>query len=94
MRERGDDILLLTDYYIRHFNERLRKKVRGLTAEVAAIFRRYSWPGNVRELRNVIERVMILEDGDLITPIYLPRGLMVEEPAPYFIAPQTTPPST
>jgi DNA-binding NtrC family response regulator len=79
LRERGDDILLLTDYYIRHFNERLRKKVRGLTPAVAAIFSRYHWPGNVRELRNVIERVMILEDGDLITPTYLPRGLMDEE---------------
>ena len=82
LRERGDDILLLTDYYIRHFNERFRKKVRGLTAAVATLFRRYAWPGNVRELRNVIERVMILEDGDLITPTYLPRGLMDEESFP------------
>jgi DNA-binding NtrC family response regulator len=42
--------------------------------EVAETFRQYPWPGNVRELRNVIERVMILEDGDLITATYLPRG--------------------
>jgi DNA-binding NtrC family response regulator len=39
------------------------------------MFRTYPWRGNVRELRNVIERVMILEDGDLITTTYLPRGL-------------------
>ena len=44
--------------------------------EVEEIFRRYSWPGNVRELRNVIERVMILEDSDMITDVWLPRGLM------------------
>jgi DNA-binding NtrC family response regulator len=48
--------------------------VRGLSPEVAETFRQYSWPGNVRELRNVIERVMILEEGDLITTKYLPRG--------------------
>jgi len=43
--------------------------VHGLRPEVADIFRSYAWPGNVRELRNVIERVMILEDGDVITPL-------------------------
>jgi len=74
LRERGDDPILLAQHYITQFNERLRKHVRGLTPEVAETFRQYPWPGNVRELRNVIERVMILEDGDLITPTYLPRG--------------------
>ena len=79
LRERGDDVLLLANYYIAHFNERLRKRIRGLTPEVEEIFRRYSWPGNVRELRNVIERVMILEDSDLITADWLPRGLVRDE---------------
>lgn len=74
LRERSDDAILLAQHYIAQFNERLRKHVRGLTPEVAATFREYSWPGNVRELRNVIERVMILEDGDLITTNFLPRG--------------------
>jgi two-component system, NtrC family, response regulator AtoC len=75
IRERGDDVILLAEHYIAHFNHRLRKRVSGLSPDVAGIFRGYSWPGNVRELRNVIERVMILEDGDVITPAYLPRGL-------------------
>jgi DNA-binding NtrC family response regulator len=79
LRERGDDVLLLAKYYIAHFNERLRKRIRGLTPEVEEIFRRYSWPGNVRELRNVIERVMILEDFDLITADWLPRGLVRDD---------------
>lgn len=74
LRERGDDAILLARHYIEQFNERLRKRVRGLADEVAEMFRQYPWPGNVRELRNVIERVMILEDGDLITATYLPRG--------------------
>jgi len=79
LRERSDDVLRLAEHYIAYFNERLRRRVGGLSPEVADIFRRYSWPGNVRELRNVIERVMILEDGDQITPAYLPRGLAPDD---------------
>jgi two-component system, NtrC family, response regulator AtoC len=79
LRERGDDVLLLAKYYIAHFNERLRKRIRGLTPDVERVFRRYSWPGNVRELRNVIERVMILEDTDLVSADWLPRGMVRDE---------------
>jgi DNA-binding NtrC family response regulator len=75
LRERGEDVLLLADHFIAHFNERLRKRVRGVAPEVAEIFRHYRWPGNVRELRNVIERALILEDEDVITTAYLPRDL-------------------
>jgi two-component system, NtrC family, response regulator AtoC len=78
LRERGDDVLVLADFYLRQFNQKLRKQIRGLGPEVAGIFRCYTWPGNVRELRNVIERVMILEDQELITPNWLPRGLAEE----------------
>ncbi|MCI0665078.1 MAG: sigma-54 dependent transcriptional regulator [Acidobacteria bacterium] len=79
LRERGDDVLLLANFYIVQFNERLRKRIRGLTHEVEKIFRRYLWPGNVRELRNIIERVMILEDSDLITATWLPRDLIRDQ---------------
>ncbi len=75
LRERGDDVLVLADYYLQQFNKSLRKQIRGLSPEVASIFRQYAWPGNVRELRNVIERVMILEDNDVITTMWLPRGV-------------------
>ncbi len=81
LSQRGDDVLLLANYYIAHFNERLRKRIRGLQPEVTEIFRRYQWPGNVRELRNVIERVMILEDSDSITSSWLPRDLVKDEQA-------------
>src|SRR5262245_8703163 len=86
LHERGDDVLLLAEYYITYFNQRLRKRIRGLRPEVEEIFRTYHWPGNVRELRNVIERAIILEDSDLITASWLPRGLIRDErtisPAP------------
>jgi len=78
LRDRGDDAILLAKHYIEQFNQRLRKRVSGMTPDVAQTFRKYAWPGNVRELRNVIERVMILEDGDLITAKYLPRGIGTE----------------
>jgi DNA-binding NtrC family response regulator len=76
LRERGDDVLILAEHFINRFKEQMRKRIRGNTPEVAEILRRYGWPGNVRELRNVIERVMILEDGDMITTAYLPRDLI------------------
>src|SRR6185437_1971617 len=73
LHERGEDVLLLTQYYIDAFSKRLRKRIEGIEPEVAAAFRRYEWPGNVRELRNVIERALILEDEDVITMKYIPR---------------------
>lgn len=79
LRERGMDVLLLADHYIKVFGGRMRRKhIHGLTPEVSDAFRRYPWPGNVRELRNVIERALILEDDDLITMKYLPPGLTQE----------------
>ena len=79
LRERGDDILILGEYYLKQFNQKLRKQIHGLAPEVSSIFRNYAWPGNVRELRNVIERVMILEDSELMTPMWLPRGMTKDE---------------
>ena len=76
LRERGDDVISLAEHYIESFGKRLRKTVRGLEDDVAEAFRRYRWPGNVRELRNVIERALILEDDDVITTKYVPRGLV------------------
>jgi DNA-binding NtrC family response regulator len=78
LRERGDDVLLLSQYYIDNLGSRLRrrKKISSLSQEVVEVFRKYDWPGNVRELRNVIERALILEDSDKITTEYLPGGLL------------------
>jgi two-component system response regulator AtoC len=75
LRERGDDVLLLSQHYIDSFGERMRKHIHGIAPDVATTFRRYNWPGNVRELRNVIERAMILEDNDVITMKYIPRAM-------------------
>ena len=84
LRDRGDDVLVLSQHYIDTIGAKLRRrKITGLSPETTAVFRNYDWPGNVRELRNVIERVLILEDEDQITTEYLPGSLL----APPRIAP-------
>lgn len=77
LRERGEDVLILANYYIEKTNlKRGGKKLRGLSPSVAEIFRGYEWLGNVRELRNVIERASILEDGEFVTTEHLPNDLI------------------
>jgi Transcriptional regulator containing PAS, AAA-type ATPase, and DNA-binding domains len=78
LRERGEDIRVLAEHYIDSFRSRLRKQIDSISPEVLEAFARYHWPGNVRELRNVIERAMILEDGNEITLKYLPRSLTAD----------------
>ena len=75
LRERGQDVELLAQHYLASFKERLRKNIDSISEEASEAFRNYEGPGTVRELRNVIERAMILEDGDEISAKYLPRAL-------------------
>ncbi|HHL40817.1 MAG TPA: sigma-54-dependent Fis family transcriptional regulator [Deltaproteobacteria bacterium] len=74
LRERGDDITALAGHFLARFSARFSKRLEGFTAEAEAALRRYSWPGNVRELENVVERAVILADGDRITAALLPFG--------------------
>jgi two-component system, NtrC family, response regulator AtoC len=59
-------------FFIERYNKRFRKSVRGITPETRDLLVKYDWPGNVRELKNAIERAMILEDDDMLRPVYLP----------------------
>ncbi len=76
LRERAEDIPALVAAFIEAFNRKLRRNIRGVTNETLRCLLRYAWKGNIRELQNVIERAMILEDGDLITPAVLPSNLL------------------
>jgi DNA-binding NtrC family response regulator len=76
LSDRGDDVVLLAQHFIDFKNTNGRQKIKGLTPEAQRAFRLYHWPGNVRELRNVIERAIILEDGDIISTRYLPREIV------------------
>jgi DNA-binding NtrC family response regulator len=72
LRDRREDILPLVQFFIERYNKRFRKSVRGITPETRELLTKYDWPGNVRELKNAIERAMILEDEDMLRPVYLP----------------------
>jgi formate hydrogenlyase transcriptional activator len=64
LRERADDIPLLVEYLIGHYAKKTGKKIRTIKKGTLELFAVYDWPGNVRELQNVIERAVILSDGD------------------------------
>src|SRR6266568_797354 len=64
LRERVADIPLLVEYFIDRFGKRAGKKFRTIDKKSLKVFQTYGWPGNVRELQNVIERAVILSDGD------------------------------
>ena len=78
LRDRGDDIIILAKHFIERFAVQNDKAIDGLAPDTQRAFETYPWPGNVRELENVIERAIILEDSNLITPESLPREVMVE----------------
>jgi two-component system nitrogen regulation response regulator NtrX len=66
LRERGGDILLLAEHFLRRFAAETRAPKKRLSAAAGAKLRAYSWPGNVRELRNVVERLAILTPHEVI----------------------------
>ncbi len=75
LRERVEDILLLSNLFIEDNNREHNKNLRGFSEDARKLMAQYHWPGNVRELKNVIERAMILTDQEFITPKHLPFEL-------------------
>jgi two-component system response regulator HydG len=78
LRDRGDDVLLLMRHFLAFYSEKFRKRFTDLTSEVEAIARVYRWPGNVRELRNVLERIVLLEDDELLREDHLPSEMIAQ----------------
>jgi formate hydrogenlyase transcriptional activator len=64
LRERVDDIPLLVEYLIDRYAQAAGKKIKNINKGTLDLFQNYDWPGNVRELQNVIERAVILSDGE------------------------------
>lgn len=79
LRDRLEDILLLSNLFIEENNKEFNKNIKGFSDEAKKLMVQYSWPGNVRELKNVIERAMILTDQEVITPKHLPFELKQTE---------------
>ncbi len=78
LRERGNDVLVLADYFMRKFNARYGRKIRDLEPAVRDVFLAYPWPGNVRELENLLERIFILEDDDRVLVRHIPPRITRE----------------
>jgi len=64
LRERGDDIHQLAEYFLKKFAGKYKKPIKGFTADAKIKLSNYSWPGNVRELQNAVERAVILSSGN------------------------------
>ena len=72
LRERTGDIPLLVDHFLHRYSRKGQREVTGIAGRAMKLLNDYSWPGNVRELEHTIERIVILEDGDIIQPEHLP----------------------
>jgi formate hydrogenlyase transcriptional activator len=64
LRERIDDIPVLVEYLVERYAKKAGKKITNITKKTLELFRAYAWPGNIRELQNVVERAVVLSDGD------------------------------
>jgi DNA-binding NtrC family response regulator len=72
LRQRKEDLSLLMQSFLAEFNDRNNKSVSAVDSSAMRMLEQYNWPGNVREVRNVIERAVILSNGEFIEPKHLP----------------------
>jgi len=66
LRKRKEDIPLLIEHFVEHFNRNSEKQIRGVSSRTQQLLLKYDWPGNVRELQNCIERAGVMAEGDII----------------------------
>jgi len=75
LKNRREDIPLLTNNFIKEYNDKHDKKIKGVTPEAMRLLMTYDWPGNVRELRNICEQAVVLTDDNIITNDDLPAEI-------------------
>jgi DNA-binding NtrC family response regulator len=75
LRERAEDILEIANHFLQQYAREERKRFRRFDRAVEALFKEYSWPGNVRQLQNVVRNVVVMHDGDSVTPAMLPSPI-------------------
>ncbi|RUL84215.1 sigma-54-dependent transcriptional regulator [Tautonia sociabilis] len=75
VRDRGDDLLVLIDHFLRRFNRELGKQVQGLSGDALKRMMRYGWPGNVRELQSVLRQAMLQSTGPVLITDFLPADV-------------------
>jgi DNA-binding NtrC family response regulator len=74
LRERREDIFPLTWHFLKQYNQRY-KQSKTFSSELITILETYNWPGNVRELQNIVERLVVTGDSDLLKPEHLPHSI-------------------
>ena len=74
LRERGGDVGLLAQFFLKKFAGQMGKRLRGLAPAAQEALGRYHWPGNIRELENTMERAVLMADGELVTAEDLALG--------------------
>jgi two-component system nitrogen regulation response regulator GlnG len=87
LRERGDDLPLLVQHYLRRFNRELGKSVERVAPEALEQLRRYAWPGNVREVQSVLKQALLQTTGPVLLAEFLPPQLSRPEPADHSLVP-------
>ena len=80
LREREDDIIILAQHFLCHYNSTLHKNIHGFVYESQMLLMAYSWPGNIRELKNLIEFLVNIAEGELITAGDLPAHILTRNP--------------
>jgi len=80
LRERRDEIPELADHFLAEASARLKRRILRLAPDALAALMDYNWPGNVRELRNVIERAVVVNDGEVLLSSSLPAPIRPPEP--------------
>ncbi len=76
LRERGDDILMLGQHFVQEFSRKFQKRFASISDGAAQAMLAYAWPGNVRELKNLVERVVLLEEGETIALDHLSSEIL------------------
>lgn len=71
LRERGDDVILLAEFFLEKYATKYNKKIKGISRDAKIMLARYGWPGNVRELQHAVERAVIMEESTIIKPYSL-----------------------
>lgn len=79
LRQRDDDVLLIAEKLLQKFNKDMGKQFRGISDAAASLMLDYQWPGNVRELQNLIENIVIMNNGEEILPEMLPDAIRTTE---------------
>jgi DNA-binding NtrC family response regulator len=79
LRERAEDIPLLVNHFLEKYRQKSNRPAQSIAKNALDILSAYLWPGNVRELEHTIERIIILEDGDVIQPEHLPAFITQRE---------------